>query len=71
MSVELRLSDPRAGSNLLDFLDRNGVRAVLEGERLILESEGQPADRQLREVTLLVRIWQVVNPDQAVEITRT
>lgn len=68
MSIELRLEDPSVGSNLLDFFERNGLRAVLAGGRVIVESRHEAAERQLAEVTLLVRIWQIVNPEYAIEI---
>ena len=69
MAIELWLSDPRVGLDLLDFFQRNGLRAVLDGGRLIVESRHQAPERQLAEVTLLVRIWQITNPESAIEIT--
>jgi hypothetical protein len=68
MPIELRFSDPSVGSNLLDFFERNGLRAVLEGERVVVESRHESPEGQLAEVALLVRIWQIVNPEHAVEI---
>jgi hypothetical protein len=68
MSIELRLEDPRVGSNLLDFFHRNGLHALLEGDRVIVESRQEAPERQLADVTLLVRIWQIVNPEYTVEI---
>jgi hypothetical protein len=63
MSIQLRLEDPTGGSNLLDFFHRNGLRAVLDGARVTVESRHQAPERQLAEVTLLVQIWQIVNPE--------
>lgn len=68
MSVKLRLTDPRVGSNLVDFVERNGLRAILDGNQVVIDSRHQSADRQLVEVSLLVRIWQIVNPEHRVEI---
>jgi hypothetical protein len=68
MTIELRLQDPSVGSNLLDFFRRNGLHAVLDGERIVVESRRDQPDRQLAEVTLLVRVWQIVNPEHVVEI---
>ena len=68
MPVELRLSDERARSNLLDFFQRNGLRALLDGDRIVVESRYRSPDRQLVEVTLLVQIWQIVNPEFSIEL---
>ena len=68
MSVELRLSDERARSNLLDFFERNGLRAVLDGQRIVVESRYPSPDRQLVEVRLLLDIWRIVNPEFGVKI---
>jgi hypothetical protein len=68
MTIELQLHDPSVGSNLLDFFHRNGLRAVLDGERVLVESRHHQPERQIAEVALLVRIWQIVNPEYVIEI---
>ena len=65
--IQARLEDPNVGSNLLDFLQRNGLDAVLDGDRVV-EMEAQSRELQLAEVTLLVRVWQIVDPEKAIEI---
>jgi hypothetical protein len=70
MPIQLRLSDRQAVDDLLSFLERCGLEAVRAQDDLVeVEPPHQLHAEQARmEVTLLVRVWQVVNGSSDVEV---
>jgi len=70
MDIELRLSDRQATASLLDFFQRRDMPARLLGEDgLVVRLPEELQEQQARhEIELLLRVWQLMNPDVRVDV---
>jgi len=70
MEIQLRLSDGQATNDLLDFFQRREMSARRLGEDgLAVELPEELQERQARqEIELLLRVWQLMNPDLRVDV---
>jgi hypothetical protein len=70
MNIELRLSDRQATASLLDFFQRRDMPARLVGDDgLVVELPEEMQERAGRhEIELLLRVWQLMNPDVRVDV---
>jgi len=70
MEIQLRLSDGQATNDLLDFFQRREMSVRRLGEDgLAVELPEELQERQARqEIELLLRVWQLMNPDLRVDV---
>jgi len=70
MDIELRVSDRQATASLLDFFQRRDMPVRLQGEDgLVVQLPEELQERQARhEIELLLRVWQLMNPDVRVDV---
>ncbi len=70
MDIELRLSDRQATASLLDFFQRREMPTRRLGDDgLVVRLPEELQERQARhEIELLLRVWQLMNPDVRVDV---
>ncbi len=70
MEIQLRLSDQQATNDLLDFFQRREMSARRVGkDGLAVELPESLQARQARmEIELLLRVWQLMNPNIRVDV---
>ena len=70
MEIQLRLSDQQATDDLLDFFQRREMPTRRVGkDGLAVELPEELHERQARqEIELLLRVWQLMNPDLRVDV---
>jgi len=70
MDIELRVSDRQATASLLDFFQRREMTVRVQGEDgLVVHLPEELKERQGRqEIELLLRVWQLMNPDVRVDV---
>jgi hypothetical protein len=70
MEIQLRLSDPKASNELLDFFQRREMPArQLDPQNVAVELPAGLQERHARhELELLLRVWQLMHPNVGVEV---